>query len=182
MLVPRQEIAEALGGEQHLVAVEGPALVDVHEAAIENGALLGESVLREEQVDGGLVDLPAQGRDLPVQLVDDAVGGVLLVLEVGELVGDAVGLSAQPLELLLDRRALAADVLEAALVVAHLLLERRALSGNRNSQHRGENGVEEQRGGKSYCLHGASQRCPSTSLFHVVILFSDVCRHSANSP
>ncbi len=79
--------------------------------------LFGEGVLGEEQIDRGLVDLPAQGRDLPIQLVDDAVGGVLLVLEVGDLVGDAVGLGAQPLELLLDRGALAADVLEATLIV-----------------------------------------------------------------
>src|SRR5207245_3382532 len=61
---------------------------------------------------------------LPVQLVDDAVRGLLLPLDVRQLVRERVGLGAEPLEFLLHLRALAPDAFEALLVVAQLLIER----------------------------------------------------------
>ena len=103
VFVARQQVAEALGGEQHLVGVEGAALGDVHQPALEHGALFGEGVLGEDQVHRHLIDLEAEPADLAVQLVHDAVGGVALALQIGDLVGDRVGLGAQPLQLLLDR-------------------------------------------------------------------------------
>src|SRR5213593_1018266 len=92
VFVARQQVAEALGGEQHLGGVERPALVDVHKAVVEHGPLLLEGVLGEEQVHGGAVDLAREGVDLAVELVDDAVRGLLLALEIRELVRKRVHL------------------------------------------------------------------------------------------
>src|SRR6266513_911711 len=123
VFVARQQVAEALRREQHLVPVERPAFRDVDQAPLEHGALLGEGVLGEQQVDRGPVDLVRQGIDLAVQLVHDAIGGLLLSLDVRELVGERVDLGTQPLELLLDVRPLAADALETLLVISELLVE-----------------------------------------------------------
>src|SRR5207302_2284276 len=60
-----------------------------------------------------------------------AVGRLLLALDVRELVGDRMGLSAQPLELLLDLGALAADALQPLLVIAQLLVERLGALGEK---------------------------------------------------
>src|SRR5436309_1550241 len=92
VFVARQQVAEALGGEQHLVGVERPAFVDVHEAVVEHRPLLLEGVLGEQQVHGGAVDLARDAVDLAVELVDDAVRRLLLPLEVRELVRERVHL------------------------------------------------------------------------------------------
>src|SRR3989442_438534 len=97
---------------------------DVDQAALQNGALLGEGVLGEQQVDRGPVDLVRQRIDLAVQLVHDAIGRLLLPLDVRELVGERVHLGAQPLELLLDVGPLAADAFETLLGISELLIER----------------------------------------------------------
>jgi len=39
-----------------------------------------------------LIDLPAEPGDLAVQLVDDAVRALLLLLDVGDFVGEGMGL------------------------------------------------------------------------------------------
>src|SRR5207253_6676833 len=65
-------------------------------------------------------------------LVHDAIGRLLLSLDVRELVGERVHLGAQPLELLLDVGPLAADAFETLLVISELLVERlRPLRGER---------------------------------------------------
>src|SRR6266550_2232077 len=51
-------------------------------------------VLREQQVDRGPVDLVRQRVNLAVQLVHDAIGRLLLSLDVRELVGERVHLGA----------------------------------------------------------------------------------------
>ena len=62
----------------------------------------------------------------------DAIGRLLLSLDVRELVGERVHLRAQPLELLLDVGPLAADAFETLLVISELLVERlRPLRGER---------------------------------------------------
>src|SRR3989441_909809 len=122
VLVARQQIAEALSREQHLPAVERAALVDVDQAPLQHGALLQQRVLRDQQVHGDLIDLPAETGDLPVELVHDAVGALLLLLDVGDFIGQRVRLGSEPLQLLLDVGTLAADALEALLVLLHLLL------------------------------------------------------------
>src|SRR6266436_5593785 len=127
VLVARQQVAETFGGEQHLPTVQRPPLVDIHEPPLQNRALLKERVLGDQQVNRDLVDLPAESRDLAVQLVDDTIGRLLLRFDVCDFVGERVRLRAEPRQLLLDFRALAADALEAALVLLHLLLVRRAL-------------------------------------------------------
>src|SRR5438552_15847834 len=133
VLVARQQVAEALRREQHLVRVQRPPFGDVDQTALQDGALLREGVLGEQQVDRGPVDLVRQRIDLAVQLVHDAIGRLLLSLDVRELVGERVHLGAQPLELLLDVGPLAADAFETLLVVAQLLIEGlRALSGKRD--------------------------------------------------
>ena len=86
ILVARQQIAEALSREQDLPAVERAALVDVDQPPLQHGALLQQRVLRDQQVHRDLIDLPAQPRDLPVELVDDKVGALLLLLDVGDFV------------------------------------------------------------------------------------------------
>src|SRR3989454_7844555 len=84
-----------------------------------------------------MVDLIGEGVDLPVQLVDDAVRGLLLPLDVRQLVRERVGLGAEPLEFLFHVRALAPDAFEALLVVAQLLIEGlRALGGERSEERR----------------------------------------------
>src|SRR5437763_10151754 len=116
VLVARQEVAEALGGEQHLVGVERPAFVDVREAVVEHRPLLLEGVLGEQQVHGGAVDLPRDAVDLAVQLVVHAVRRLLLPLEVRELVRERVHLRLEPLQLALDLGPLATDVFQTTLV------------------------------------------------------------------
>ena len=111
ILVARQQVPEALGREQDLVGIERSAFVDVHETALQHGALLFERVLREQQVHGRAIDLVGQAVDLAVELVHDAVGGLLLPLDVRELVGKRMNLGAQSLELLLDLGPFAPDVL-----------------------------------------------------------------------
>src|SRR6266403_1826012 len=123
ILVARQQVAEGLRREQHLVPVQGPTLRDVHQPPLEHGAFLGEGVLGEQQVDRGPVDLIRQRINLAVQLVYDAVGRLFLPLDVRQFVGERVHLRAQSLELLLDIRALAADALQTLLVVSQLLIE-----------------------------------------------------------
>src|SRR2546430_13740161 len=49
-----------------------PPFGDVDQPALQDGALLGEGVLGEQQVDRGPVDLVRQRIDLAVQLVHDA--------------------------------------------------------------------------------------------------------------
>src|SRR5205814_7110075 len=138
ILVARQEIPEALGREQYLPAVQRAALVDVHQAALEHRALLEQRVLRNQQIDRDLIDLCAESRDLPVELVDDAVGALLLLLDVRDFVGERVRLGPKAVELLLDLGALAADALEPALILLHLLLIGGALgvqNGTRETGH-----------------------------------------------
>src|SRR6266702_813320 len=142
VLVARQQVAEALRREQHLVRVQRPPFGDVDQAALQDGALLGEGVLGEQQVDRGPVDLVRQRIDLAVQLVHDAIGRLLLSLDVRELVGERVHLRAQPLELLLDIGPLAADAFETLLVVAQLLIER---SGSLRGERRCKKSVAERR-------------------------------------
>ncbi len=78
ILVARQEIAKALRREQHLPAIQGAALVDVYQAPLQHRALFEQRILRDQQIDGDLVDLAAESCDLAVQLIDDAVGRLLL--------------------------------------------------------------------------------------------------------
>src|SRR6185437_10836576 len=146
VLVARQQVAEALRREEHLVPVQRPALRDVHEAPLEHRALLGERVLGEQQVDRGPIDLVRQRIDLAVQLVDDAVGRLFLSLDVRELVGERVYLRAQPLELLLDVRPLPADALQPLLVISELLIEG---GGSLRSERRHAKGVAENRHGEA---------------------------------
>ena len=75
--------------------------------------------------------MPGQPADLPIELVDDAVRRLLLSLDVRQLVGEGMRLGTQLLELLLDLRALAADVFEATLIVLELLLERLGTLGSK---------------------------------------------------
>ena len=110
---------------------------------VEHGPLLLEGVLGEEQVHGGAVDLAREGVDLAVELVDDAVRGLLLALEIRELVRKRVHLRLEPLELLLDLGPLAADVLQATLVVPKLLVEGLRPLGRQRSVE--EKGVEKRR-------------------------------------
>ena len=123
VLVARQQIPEGLRREQHLVGVQRPALVDVHQAALEHGALLLERVLREQQVHRRAIDLIGEAVDLAVELVHDAVGTLFLPLDVRELVGERMHLGAEPLQLLLDLCPLAADVFQSPLVISQLLVE-----------------------------------------------------------
>src|SRR5206468_6919243 len=55
-----------------------------------------------QQVHRDLVDLPAQPGDLAVQLVDDAIGALLLAVDIRQLVGQRVRGGAQAGQLLLD--------------------------------------------------------------------------------
>src|SRR5207244_1198988 len=123
VLVARQQVAEGLRREQHLVPVQRPPFGDVDQPALQDGALLGEGVLGEQQVDRGPVDLVRQRIDLAVQLVHDAIGRLLLSLDVRELIGERVHLGAQPLELLLDVGPLAANAFQPLLVIPQLLIE-----------------------------------------------------------
>src|SRR5207249_10724474 len=109
---------------------------DVDQAPLEHGALLGEGVLGEQQVDRGPIDLVRQRIDLAVQLVHDAIGRLFLALDVRELVGERVYLRAQPLELLLDVGPLAADAFETLLVVPELLIERLGTLGEKRRSTR----------------------------------------------
>src|ERR1051326_2266520 len=99
VLVARQQVAEALGGEQELPAVQRPALVDVHQPPLQHGALFEQRVLRDQEIDGDLVDLRAEAADLAVELIDDAVGALLLLLDVGDFVGEGMRLRPEALEL-----------------------------------------------------------------------------------
>jgi hypothetical protein len=98
-----------------------------------------------------MIDLAREAVDLAVELVHDAIGGLLLPLDVRKLVGERVSLGAQALELFLDRRALAADTLEALLVVAQLLVERwGTLGGKRPGGERQQQTGARQGRGPSY--------------------------------
>src|SRR5712671_7610962 len=129
VLVAGEQVAEAFGREQHLPAVQRTALVDVHEPPFQHRALFEQRILRDQQIHRDQVDLPAESRDLTVQLIDDAIGGLLLRFNVGDLVRERVRLRAEPRELLFDFGALATNALEAALIILHLLLVGGTLRG-----------------------------------------------------
>src|SRR6267142_589361 len=138
IFVARQQVSEALCGKQHLPAVQRAALVDVHEPPLQHRALFEQRVLRDQQVDRDLIDLPAEPGDLAVQLVDDAVRALLLLLDVGDFVGEGMALGAEPLELLLDVGSLTLDAFQAPLILLHLLLIGGTLLGDNGSGNQQE--------------------------------------------
>src|SRR5438552_3394964 len=138
VLIARQQVTEALGRQEYLPTVQRAPLVDVHEPPLEYGPFLEQRVLGNQQIHRDLVDLPAETRDLTVELVDDAVGALLLLLNVRDFVGERVRLGPKAVELLLDLGTLAADSLEPALILLHLLLIGGALgvqNGTRETGH-----------------------------------------------
>ena len=114
VLVAAQQVAERLDGEQHLVHVQLAALVDVDEPPLQHRVPLGEVVLGEDQLGGVAVELGGEAADLPVDLVDDAMGAFALALEVAELVLHVLDLALQSLLLDLEPVPLGPDLFEPA--------------------------------------------------------------------
>src|SRR5690606_21944866 len=84
VLVPVEQVPEALGAEEDLDGVERPALVDGAEPATEHDAPLGQAVTAVDQLAGRLLDAPGERGGLELDLPEHGDGGRDLALDVGE--------------------------------------------------------------------------------------------------
>ena len=120
VLVPGEQVAEGLRLEQDLEGVERPALVNVHQAALQDRATVGQVILRQGELGAGALQLVAQPAHLPVDLVDDPVGGLPLPLDIVQLAPGVAHLIFEPLLLPSQPLSLRPDLVQPLAGLLHL--------------------------------------------------------------
>ncbi len=139
VLVPAQQVAEALGSEENLKGPEWSPLVNLRQPPLEGGARFGQRILREDQLEGDRVELTGQGRKLAIELVYQSRSCGALSNEVLQLRRDIAGLTPYALECPFETVLFAPNRIKTTAPLANLPIEVPPLtgcSGGRQQHHR----------------------------------------------